>query len=1063
MSELFRTFEAFKKNSNNMKRIQYKKILIYILLSICPLMAYAQWEPVKGPPGGAVYFLESYAGAYWAGSISGLYRSVDGLKWDRIENIGFGQVISGLVDQDSFYFIKGGIGIKSELLTTANGGQSWKATELPITNPEGNTSIRKAGGVLIIKSTNLLLISKDNGNTFNNAIGWGNLLDANNDWIVNGFYDQYISISLDGGSTFFNRLIATGFTNYYQAIVLDGTIVTRVQSNGGPISLKISFDTAQTWQNLTLPAGFGSDDVAIRRSGKKGLLVLKYDQSAYAWSTDNGTTWIVFSAPQVPRQLLEMGNGNWLIGSIDGFYQSSTLGANWTNTSQDFFGQIINKISASGNRLYIMTTDPINNDLTNIYYKTQDTDIWTKVDITIGSGIFFLEVQGTDTLVTYNQLSLDGGLTWTFYDYLGNPPSSTSSDMDIAIHNNKIYMTRGFNIDIFPLKENPIAQQIYGPTIEDCKDLLFVGDSLYAVNSIGHIFLQLPNTTDWIPLTTGGPGYFGRLYHINGRFFQPRWTGIRYSDNGIDFQNLPTVGLNEDSTTITTITDMVGVDSVIIASTYIGIFFSTDKGVNWWPFETGLPNYTTPVLDMEIQDGFVYTSIFRQGLWRRKVATGSSSGVVYRDDNQNGVQEPDEVPLPNIKVIGMRSDRVTLTDSTGRYDLTFDVLTDTVLALAPIVYNSVQPAYHLVSNIKQDRNFGVWLQPDITDLSITATHTAAFQPGFENSILLRLSNMGTVSAAATVSLVLPTDIEYLSANLTPDLIVGDSLIWYTTGVPLLGNVDIVVQVRAATTIPLGTEVSFSAKIKPDNTDSNEVDNAFALTAIVVGSYDPNDKQVWPDDNITPIDLAAGIPLRYTIRFQNTGTYPATRVRLVDTLDTDLDLTSLSVIGASHPFTWQIRDGHVLDILFDQIALPDSGSNEAASHGFFSFSIAGKRALPIGTPLLNQAAIYFDYNSPIYTNTTFTQVSFESAVSNPYDRSLLLSIAPNPVSSICTVLAPADGGNFSLYSTNGISLRRWTNAPQQMDINMTNLSSGIYYLIWEKGASFVVTKISKRTD
>ena len=225
-----------------------------------------------------------------------------------------------------------------------------------------------------------------------------------------------------------------------------------------------------------------------------------------------------------------------------------------------------------------------------------------------------------------------------------------------------------------------------------------------------------------------------------------------------------------------------------------------------------------------------------------------------------------------------------------------------------------------------------------------------------------------------------------------------------------------------------------------------------------GAYDPNDKQVWPGDHITPVDVAAGVPLRYTIRFQNTGTYLAERVRLVDTLDADLDLATLSVLGASHPFSWQIKDGHVLEILFDQILLPDSNSNEAASHGFFSFSIAAKRTLPIGTPLLNQAAIYFDYNSPIFTNTTYTQVSFESAVSNPANPSLFLRIFPNPVSTKCTVQTPSPSGTLTLYNAAGILLQVWPDCPEQIEVNMPRVVNGLYYFRWEKGRDFVIKAV-----
>jgi len=506
---------------------------------------------------------------------------------------------------------------------------------------------------------------------------------------------------------------------------------------------------------------------------------------------------------------------------------------------------------------------------------------------------------------------------------------------------------------------------------------------------------------------------------------------------------------------------MIGVDSVIIAATEMGIFFSMDKGEHWLPFDTGFPeteNDYIPAWDLTVRNGVVYAAMLRQGIWQRTVAIGSSSGVVYRDDNQNGIQEPGEPPLPNTKVLGVLSENLTLTDSAGRYNLVFDLPADTVRAIAPVAYNSIQPPHRLVNGIRQNQDFGVWFQPNVTDLGISATHTAAMRPGFDNRLHLHVSNTGTLPVAATVGLRLPADVQYLGAQPAPDLVLGDSLVWLNADIPFLGSADFAVQIQLSSTIPLGTLLTFHSTVLPENTDQNSADNTFALETTVVGAYDPNDKQVWPGDHITPDDVAAGVPLRYTIRFQNTGTYPAERVRLVDTLDADLDLSTLSVLGASHPFTWQIKAGHVLEILFDQILLPDSNSNEAASHGFFSFSIAAKRALPIGTPLLNQAAIYFDYNSPIYTNTAYTQVSFESSVSNPDDPTLFLHIFPNPVSTKCTVQSPSHNGTLTLYNAAGILLQVWKDCPEQVEINMQGVVNGLYYFRWEKGRDFVIKAV-----
>ncbi len=137
---------------------------------------------------------------------------------------------------------------------------------------------------------------------------------------------------------------------------------------------------------------------------------------------------------------------------------------------------------------------------------------------------------------------------------------------------------------------------------------------------------------------------------------------------------------------------------------------------------------------------------------------------------------------------------------------------------------------------------------------------------------------------------------------------------------------------------------------------------------VIGSFDPNLKTAVPTGAGTQHILAANRALHYTIDFQNTGSDMAYHVLLRDVLDKNLDINTFRPGFASHPYTWDIRDMNKLNVLFSMIMLPDSNTNEPASHGFFSFDIEQKSDLPDGTTLNNTANIIFDFNPPITTNT-----------------------------------------------------------------------------------------------
>ena len=143
-----------------------------------------------------------------------------------------------------------------------------------------------------------------------------------------------------------------------------------------------------------------------------------------------------------------------------------------------------------------------------------------------------------------------------------------------------------------------------------------------------------------------------------------------------------------------------------------------------------------------------------------------------------------------------------------------------------------------------------------------------------------------------------------------------------------------------------------------------------LEGTVRCAYDPNDKQVHPAGygEAGAIDLDTPF-LDYTVRFQNTGTAPAFDVVIMDQLDTDLDPERVEVLGFSHtPTQVAITANGSIQFKFLDIMLPDSATDQLGSQGFIHFRIHLREGLPHLTEIPNTAAIYFDLNPPIITNT-----------------------------------------------------------------------------------------------
>src|SRR5690606_19000320 len=115
---------------------------------------------------------------------------------------------------------------------------------------------------------------------------------------------------------------------------------------------------------------------------------------------------------------------------------------------------------------------------------------------------------------------------------------------------------------------------------------------------------------------------------------------------------------------------------------------------------------------------------------------------------------------------------------------------------------------------------------------------------------------------------------------------------------------------------------------------------------------------------------------YKVRFQNTGTYHAKNVVVVDTISDKLDMSTFKLLSAD-PFMPEVSwsEGNKLTFTFSDIYLPDSNTNEPASHGDFVYSIRPKTTINYNDTILNTAHIYFDFSQAVVTNTTMNIIGW----------------------------------------------------------------------------------------
>lgn len=249
-------------------------------------------------------------------------------------------------------------------------------------------------------------------------------------------------------------------------------------------------------------------------------------------------------------------------------------------------------------------------------------------------------------------------------------------------------------------------------------------------------------------------------------------------------------------------------------------------------------------------------------------------------------------------------------------------------------------------------------------------HNNSFRPGQETSIWVEAINDGCTVVSGTVRAIVEGPVAFNSSSVQPVAINGDTLTWQF---PPMSYDSIpwksLLRYTTDTLANLGDTVCITVITEPVAGDIDPSNNVRTYCTAVVNSYDPNDKQVYPqgvcEENYTLLD---GSPLTYTIRFQNTGNAPALRVYILDTIASFLDIESVRILSASHDMLPEVLPGGVLRFLFEDINLAAESVDEPNSHGHVTFEIWPEANVLPQTEIENGSAIYFDYNAPVITNT-----------------------------------------------------------------------------------------------
>lgn len=463
-----------------------------------------------------------------------------------------------------------------------------------------------------------------------------------------------------------------------------------------------------------------------------------------------------------------------------------------------------------------------------------------------------------------------------------------------------------------------------------------------------------------------------------------------------------------------------------------------------------------------IEDNNTYCNSVAEVIIECNIDANVLEGEVLFDIDNNGC-DPTDLTAQSVLVESTNGTTTqgAYTNVNGAYQsiLDFDgtVTSSVVQASLPNGYIATPTSQNTVFTgfgNEAQADFCLTATDDIDDLTVTLVALSSARPGFNSTYRLIYENRGTIIQDGDVTFIFdPAKQTFISASQVPTTINGGVLTWVFTDIaPFESNfIDITINHLAPPVNVIGDEILFDALVE-DEGDESPIDNKSILNQTLVGSFDPNDIRVAQGDEIYEPDTEKY--LDYIVRFQNTGTAEAIKVRVDHVLDDELDWKTLRPLSASHSYRTEVKEGNIVSFIFDDIYLPAEQDDAEGSQGFVIFKVLPLDTFSIGDSVAANASIYFDFNEAIVTNTVTTTVVEDDLSVNEEQLFERIKIWPNPSANFINISTDLEIEEVIINTISGQTVL--TQKKPLSQINIEHLSSGMYF-ITIKTASIITTK------
>ena len=357
-------------------------------------------------------------------------------------------------------------------------------------------------------------------------------------------------------------------------------------------------------------------------------------------------------------------------------------------------------------------------------------------------------------------------------------------------------------------------------------------------------------------------------------------------------------------------------------------------------------------------------------------------GDVYVDANINCTEDAGEIGVPYTVIEFTPGPYYAYTNSSGHYSTYLPWGNYNMVQYPPVDLDLLCPVNPFPISLSSMNTSDTVNFADTSnipfDVAAYISHGAA-HPGFNFNYGVSVQNLSNnPSGIMTVTLNYDPLLSFVAANPAPFSTSGGQVVWQLSSITNFQSTFAYVFLSVPNNPSLiGYLLNPSVNVSATAAETNLSNNTASTWHIITGPFDPNVKTV-EQPAATFIPATDGL-FNYTIQFQNTGNDTAFNVELIDTLDSDLNVTTFVPGASSHPYTIDITGQGVIHFYFNNIYLPDSTTDEPNSHGFISFQIHSKQNLPHGTVINNQSDIVFDFNPPVATNITQNTVDLTLAV------------------------------------------------------------------------------------